>query len=151
MKLFSFVVFTLFSYSFFAQADNSSISISDAKIYAPLQGTNATAGYGTITNTSNKTVVVKVEKVDGFKATELHESLEKDGRMSMQKVEAIKIEAKKSFDLKPGGYHIMLFDPTKKFKEGEMVSVTLNVDGKSFKQEFKIVPRLKKQEDHSHH
>lgn len=145
------IIIVLLSIPLFSHSEELSIVLKDARIFAPLKGTNATAGYATIMNTSNSAIKVTIEKADGFKAVELHESLEKDGRASMQKVDSITIEPKSSFELKPGGHHIMLFDSKKTFKDGELVSVDFGVNGKSTSQKFKIVPRASTGEDHSHH
>ncbi|MGE5087352.1 MAG: copper chaperone PCu(A)C, partial [Bacillota bacterium] len=81
------------------------ITITNAKIFAPIQGTNTTAGYGVIKNTSQKTVTIKAIEAKPFTAIELHETKEKDGRMSMQKMEQITLEPGKEFELKQGGNH----------------------------------------------
>ncbi|WP_374031158.1 copper chaperone PCu(A)C [Bdellovibrio bacteriovorus] len=136
-----------------AFAAKSAVTISDARIFAPIKGTNATAGYGVITNTTDKEVTVTVEKIEPFKAVEMHETVEKDGRMSMQKVEKLTIPAKKSAELKPGGNHIMLFDPTREVKADETLKVSLKVNGKIESFDFKVIPRVetKKEEHHHHH
>ncbi len=57
---------------------------------------------------------------------ELHESREVDGVMTMRPVEGgIEIEPGSKVELKPGGYHIMLFGLKKQLREGEMVPLTV--------------------------
>lgn len=133
-----------------AQAKNT-LTISDARIFAPIKGTNATAGYGTIKNDGAKSVTVVIGTVDGFKATELHETSEKDGKMKMSKVENVVINSKQSFEMKPGGHHIMLFDATREIKDGDKLAVQFLVNGKKESYDFKVVPRVEKTEEHHHH
>ena len=133
-----------------AQAANSLV-ISEARIFAPLKGTNATAGYGILKNDGAKAVTVVIGTVDGFKATELHETTEKDGKMKMSKVEKVTINSKQSFEMKPGGHHIMLFDATREIKDGDTLPVQLLVNGKKESYDFKVVPRVQKDEGHHHH
>lgn len=129
----------------------SSLKIDDARIYTPMTGAVATAGYGKLTNTSDKTIKVEIAKVAPFKAVELHETLEKDGRMAMQKVESFSLKKGESLELKPGAHHIMLFEPQKTVKDGEILKVELKIDGKSETFDFKTVPRVQKKEEHHHH
>ena len=133
-----------------AQTKNSLV-ISEARIFAPLKGTNATAGYGVLKNEGAKSVTVVIGNVDGFKATELHETTEKDGKMKMSKVDKITIDPQQSFEMKPGGHHIMLFDATREIKEGVTLPVQLLVNGKKESYDFKVVPRVQKDEGHQHH
>jgi copper(I)-binding protein len=133
-----------------AHAANT-LTISDARIFAPIKGTNATAGYGVLKNDGPKAVSVVIGTVDGFKATELHETTEKDGKMKMSKVETVTINSKQSFEMKPGGHHIMLFDATREIKEGDTLPVQFLVNGKKESYDFKVVPRVQKDEGHQHH
>lgn len=133
-----------------AQAANL-LTISDARIFAPIKGTNATAGYGVFTNNGPRAVSLVIGTVDGFKATELHETKEVDGKMKMSKVSIVTINSKQSFEMKPGGHHIMLFDATREIKEGDKLAVQFLVDGRKESYDFKVVPRVQKDEGHHHH
>ena len=133
-----------------AQAANT-LTLSEARIFAPIKGTNATAGYGVLKNDGSKPVSIVIGTVDGFKVTELHETSEKDGKMKMSKVENVVIKSKQSFEMKPGGHHIMLFEATREIKEGDTLPVQILVDGKKESYDFKVVPRVQKDEGHHHH
>ena len=126
-----------------------SIKVDGGYIFQPLKGTNATAGYGVIKNLTDKEVTLKVVSAEGFKAVELHETSSVDGRMQMQKVDQFKIEKNGSFELKPGGFHVMLFDATRKFKENDTVSMSFKLDEKDVSIPFKIKLRNKAAE-HTH-
>lgn len=134
------------------------IELSNPHVFVPLKGTNTTAGFGTIKNTTKSEVVVKVVSATPFKAVELHESSEKNGRMTMSKMETIKIAAGQTFELKPGGNHIMLFDATKPVEEKQTVAIKLLVNDKEQTVNFPVVTRMsketktedKKEEHHQH-
>lgn len=133
-----------------ADKKTSTLKVTDARIFAPIKGSNATAGYGKFTNDSDMTVKFTIEKVEPFGAVELHETLEKDGRMAMQKLEEITVQPHQSVELKPGGHHIMLFDPKREVKVDENLKVVLKVNGQSQDFTFKVTPRVKP-EGHHHH
>lgn len=140
----------LFVSSIVFAASPSVVEISGAKIFAPMKGSNTTAGYGVIKNTSNKEIVLKVIKADPFKAIETHETKEKAGKMAMEKVASFKVPAMGSLELKPGGNHIMLFDATREVKAGEEVVVQFDIDGKTVDLKFKVENRAETN-PHAHH
>jgi copper(I)-binding protein len=55
--------------------------------------------------------------------------------MKMSAVPGLELPAGKTVDLKPGGYHVMLMDLKKELKGGDMVPVTLVVEGADKKRE----------------
>ena len=59
---------------------------------------------------------------------EVHEHTMKDGVMKMAQVDHIEIKAGELIELKPGGYHIMLFDTTYRYSEGDQIDITLNFE-----------------------
>lgn len=135
----------------FQAAAKHHVKISDAKIFAPLKGTPATAGYGVFENTTNKDIKLTIESAAPFKAVELHETTEKDGKMAMQKVDVLVVPAKGKLELKPGGHHIMLFEPNREVKNNETIKVVFKEDGKTTEYSFKVVPRVEATEEHHHH
>ena len=123
-------------------------------MYLPLDGVRVTAGYGTLKNVGNKELNLKIVSAQGFKAVELHETLEKNGMMKMQKVESLKLGVNETFELKPGGNHIMLFDPLKKFKDSEKVKITFSDGTQNLLLHFNMQPRetaQKPNKEHHHH
>lgn len=159
MKLITQALLAISLFAFGAQAkvaakkETAAVTVTEAKILVPLKGTTVTAGYGEIKNNSKKAVTLQVKSAAPFKAIELHESVEKDGHMAMNKLEKITLEAGKSLTLKPGGHHLMLFDPSKEIKVGEKITVEFDQDGSPLKLVFEVSDRSTKQDahDHSHH
>ena len=118
----------------------------------PLKGTTVTAGYGIFKNNSDQPVILKIKSAKPFKAAELHETIEKDGKVGMSKVEQIVILPRSSFELKPGSHHMMFFDPSRSLKLSEQLNAEFDENGKAVTFRFKIVSReADPSHDHSHH
>ncbi|MBX3040955.1 MAG: copper chaperone PCu(A)C [Bdellovibrionaceae bacterium] len=154
MKIFLALISTLvFSFASIALAKTAKVDlvVTDGFVFLPLKGSNATAGYGILRNQSSEKITLSVVSAEGFKATELHETVEEKGLMKMKKVESFAIEPKGSFELKPGGNHIMLFDALKELRDGETVSVTFQTNKGPVKVPFKLKPRTETPDPHAHH
>ena len=59
-----------------------------------------------------------------FKRVEMHDSVADGGMKKMVKLDTLELPAKSSVKFTPGGKHLMLFDPTKVLKAGELIKVT---------------------------
>lgn len=82
--------------------------------------------FGTIKNTSGKEVTVASGTQDQSARTELHETAMVNGAMQMRPVSGgYRIPAGGSFELKPGGNHIMIMNMTKPLPAGTTAKVTL--------------------------
>ena len=127
------------------------VNFTEPRIFLPLKGAKATAGYVGIKNDGDQEVVLTLKSVEGFKAVELHETVEKDSQMVMQKVDSFKIPAFTKMDLVPGGKHIMLFEPTREFKEGEKVQAIFMAGKHEIKLPLKMVTRDANESVHSGH
>lgn len=137
----------------FAGAAGPSVTASDARIMLPLPGTAVTAGYGVFRNDSAQAVTLKLKAVKPFKAVELHETAMTDGKMGMRKIDQIVIEPGKTFELKPGGHHLMLFEPSRPLKAGEELTAEFDQGGKTLTLKFKVAARdvAPAAPEHEHH
>ncbi len=144
-----------FSASLFA----NDLKVENAFLVLPNKGSKVTAAYVDFKNESNKELQIKISSADGFKAVEMHETIHEDGRASMRRIEDLKITANQKQSLKPGGLHIMLFEPAKELKEGEKLNLNFLVNAKDYKIAFVVKARNqivkdaseKKSEDHHEH
>ena len=68
----------------------------------------ATALYFTIENRTEAADTLFQVDSDLAERVEIHETYSQDDMMGMRKVDFIIIDGKNSFELKPGGYHVML-------------------------------------------
>lgn len=69
------------------------------------------------------------------KIVELHEMVMDNNVMKMRPVPRLEVAAGKVLELKPGSYHVMLIDLNKPLSKGEIVPITLQVEGKDKKVE----------------
>ena len=120
----------------------SPLKFENARIFTPLKGSNATAGYAVIINDSDLVITLALVSVELFGAVETHETTERDGRMAMHKIEVLTIPAHGTFELKPGGHHMMLFDPNPGLKDGDTVKAKFKWNGTELTELFKLVPRV---------
>ena len=66
---------------------------------------------------------------------EIHEMVMDNNVMKMRALPRLEVEAGKVLELKPGSYHVMLIDLKKPLAKGEIVPITLRVEGKDKKVE----------------
>jgi copper(I)-binding protein len=86
-------------------------------------------GYVLLTNSSAKPVDLVAAASPDYGNTMLHQSVSKGGVMEMLHVDKVVIPAHGSLAFKPGSYHIMLMQPKKAVKPGDIVPITLKFAG----------------------
>lgn len=67
-------------------------------------------------------------RAEGVGSVELHESVEKDGVMTMERVEAVAIQPGGMAHFGPGGLHLMLFDIESPLQVGATLPLTLEFE-----------------------
>jgi periplasmic copper chaperone A len=95
---------------------------------ATAPGASVAGGYMVIRNAGAATdrLVSVSSPVSG--KVELHVHINDNGVMKMREVPGYDVPAKGSFELKPGGAHLMFMDIKRPFKEGEKVPVKLKFE-----------------------
>jgi hypothetical protein len=89
-----------------------------------------TAVYGTITNNTDKDIVLLGGSTEVANIVEVHEMAMVGGEMVMQKIQGgLTIPAGQSVSLEPGGNHLMLMDLAKAVMAGDTISVTFDLEG----------------------
>ncbi len=83
------------------------------------------AGYMTIENKTGQRIQIIGAESEVFTSVEIHETVEKDGMMSMQPVSVLIIPPGTTTQLAPGGIHLMMMQPQETLKPDDLVSVTL--------------------------
>ena len=76
------------------------------------------------------------------------------GVMKMRRLDALELPAGQTVSLEPGGFHIMLLDIRQPLKAGEVVKVTLIVEGGGERSEVQVsapVRSLTGEDAHQHH
>ena len=125
LNLFSFCIICAFTLAACNQPSVDSIEINGAWIREAPPGATAMAGYLSISNNSDKNIILHSANSPAFKAIEFHRSIEKDGVYRMVPNLHIHIAANSTFELKPGDFHLMLFNPTNALKQGDTVNMEL--------------------------
>jgi copper(I)-binding protein len=83
------------------------------------------AVYVTVSNHGSEPDALVSASTDIATTVELHQTVEKDGKMVMQPRPRFDIPASQTLDMKPGSYHIMLLGLKQALKPGDAVNVTL--------------------------
>lgn len=100
-------------------------SVTDAWIPEQPPGAMASAVFMIMKNTSDKPEALVRASAPGFKEVQLHRSIEENGMHKMIEQKEIVVPAHGETALAPGGYHIMLIQPSEPIKAGMTVPVTL--------------------------
>ncbi|MDO4607068.1 MAG: copper chaperone PCu(A)C [Bowdeniella nasicola] len=89
-----------------------------------------TAAFGTLVNETDKPIHVIGMKAEVAGRAELHETVQKDGKMMMQQMEnGFTIEPGASKLLEPGADHLMLMDLKNPVQAGQDIIITLELEG----------------------
>jgi copper(I)-binding protein len=114
------------------------VLISQAWIRPAVKGQSGTGGFMRLLSQQGGTLL-------GFESpvatAELHEMAMEGDVMRMRPLKALVMPAGQPVDLKPGSYHLMLMNLKKPLKVGDVVPVTLKLqgaDGKVSKQTFSV-------------
>lgn len=111
-------------------AQNNAIEAKDFYAFATIDGSNISAAFGTLSNTSEQPIalqkVIIKGKIKGV--AELHQTTNDNGMMKMLPVDSIAIPAKQSIELAPGGLHIMLINLAKPLEAGKTIALKLAFD-----------------------
>ena len=116
-----------------AIAQTAPVQVEGAWARASVPGQKGTGAFMRLT--SKETVRLVRAESPAAGVTEVHEMKMEGDIMKMRAVPALELPAGKTVELKPGGYHVMLMDLKGQVKDGDMVPVTLVVEGKDGKKE----------------
>lgn len=133
----------------FAIAENK-LEIDDAWIAEAPPVSKVMAAYMEIENDSPQDRQVVAMQCKEFERAEFHRTVDKDGMASMEHQRVLHIAANSGLELRPGGYHIMLFNPARSFKAGDNTGCSMEFDdGTVIHLDLDI--RKSSAEDHSGH
>jgi periplasmic copper chaperone A len=129
MKLLKFIPLILLAAACSTRAE---VSISNAWVRENAPGQKIGAAYMTLTSNENsKLVYVEAPAAAGY--VEIHSMTMNNGVMKMRMLEELALEANKPKALKPGGFHLMLFDLKEPLKLGKDVTFKLCFEDKNGK------------------
>jgi len=120
MRFLFFFLSLFFSFSVHAQ-----IQIEKPWVRATAPGATVAGGYMVIRNAGAAADRLVSASSPAAAKVELHVHINDNGVMKMREVPGYDVPAKGTFDLKPGGAHLMFMDVKRPFKEGEKLPVKL--------------------------
>ena len=104
------------------------LQVEDAWVRAAPPGQRVLAGYVRLSNPGEQPVRLMAVCSPQFESVEMHRSVVEQGMARMLAVDAITIEPGASVVFEPGGLHLMLIDPLQVLSEGDLVTVTLELE-----------------------
>ena len=114
--------------AFIASPAMAQITISDAWTRATAPGAKIGAGYMTIRNASKSADRLIAASSPAAEKVEPHVTVKDGDIFRMREVKGYDVPAGGSFELKPGGAHLMLMNLKAPFKEGDKVPLTLRFE-----------------------
>jgi copper(I)-binding protein len=123
MKKFYFLVLLLLSGT--AQSAGSDIKFTEGWIKQLPAIVPMRAGYIQINNPSALEISIVALHSDAFEKVEIHETMMADDMMKMVELDSLLLPPKSAVQLKPGGKHLMLVNPTQSLNIGD--SITLQI------------------------
>ena len=113
----------------FSDEKGGTFAIMNPVIRTPMAG-RPTAGYFDFNYNYKVPDRIIAVASPAFKRVEMHDSVADGEMQKMIKLNTLDLPAKSSIKFAPGGKHLMLFDPTKALKAGELIKVTFVFAGR---------------------
>lgn len=111
---------------------HAQVTVKDPWVRATVPQQKASGAFMQITSVQDARLVEVKSPVAGI--IEIHEmAMEKDVMRMRALPNGLDLPAGKAVELKSGGYHVMLMDLKQQMKEGDIVPLTLVVEGKDKK------------------
>lgn len=118
----------LFAGLFAATAAHGQVTIDNAWVRATAPGARVGGGYMVVRNAGSAPDRLVGASSPASARVELHVHIREGDVMRMRQVPAFEVPANGSFELKPGGAHLMFMEIRQPFKEGETLPVTLKFE-----------------------
>lgn len=106
-------------------AHATGLAVEDPWIRAAPPGAEVLAGYAMLRNGGATAITLSGARSDAFARVELHEMSMEGGVMRMRPLAGIVLQARGEAKLAPGGTHLMLMQPKRALKVGDVVDVEL--------------------------
>ena len=132
MKIQLVIISALF-FAIAASDANAEVKIKAPWVRATVPQQMATGAFFQIQSSTDMRVISVQTSVAGV--AEIHEMKMENNLMKMRAVEHFDLAAGKTIEFKPGGYHLMLMDLKKQIKVGDVIPLSLVLEGKDKKRE----------------
>ena len=104
------------------------LEISDAWIRDMPPSVPVRAGYLSIHNPGPGPMKILAIESEAFERVEIHQTVEQDGMIRMERVPELDIAADSKVQFAPGGLHLMLIRPVEPIKPGMIIQINLTFD-----------------------
>lgn len=123
-----------------AEQNTGGVEVSSAVINPPFSGRTTSAGFMTLENKGEATKLIAASSPISPRV-EIHTHIDDNGVMRMRKVDGIPLASGETVELKPGGYHLMMFDTklpddqadaplTLTYEDGTSVTMIVPIEGR---------------------
>lgn len=112
-----------------AASEATGVSVRDAWVRQAPPGVAMMAGYMALRNNTSRSQVLVAASSPGFETVTIHRTIVKDGMASMEHATQIELSPNASLIFAPGGYHLMLMNPTRTLRAGDAVVINLEFRG----------------------
>lgn len=109
------------------------LEVTSPWVRGTVAGQKATGAFMELRSAAGTAIVGASSNVAGI--TEIHEMKMDGGVMKMKAMPRLELSAGKPLSLAPGGYHVMLMDLKQQLKKGDVVNITLQLEGTGKKTE----------------
>ena len=105
------------------------VEVSDAYAHPPIGAGKVAVAFMTISNHSESDYQLMGATSEAFERIELHTHVRDGDIIKMRKIDVIDLPAGKAVQLQSGGLHLMLFDAQGEMADGDMVQLSLSLQG----------------------
>ena len=116
---------------FFGAATQADVTVKESWVRGTTPAQKATGAFMEITSSEAASLLSASSPVAGV--VEIHTLKMEDGVMKMRAIPKLDLPAGKGVKLAPGGNHVMLMDLKQQMKKGDVVPITLKIEGKDKK------------------
>ncbi len=103
----------------------SPLEVINIEVMLAPPGVSVTAGLMTLKNSSNKDIIIEKIVAEYFDYVEFHKTEHIDDMARMIAQENLVVPAGGTLELANGGYHLMLYSPSRGLQQGDSVTLTL--------------------------
>ena len=112
---------------FFGAATQADVTVKESWVRGTTPAQKATGAFMEITSSEAASLLSASSPVAGV--VEIHTMKMEDGVMKMRALPKLDLPAGKAVKLAPGGNHVMLMDLKQQMKKGDVVPITLKIEG----------------------
>ena len=112
-----------------AASEAAGVSVRDAWVRESPPGVAMMAGYMALRNDTSRSQVLVAASSSGFGTVMIHRTVVKGGMAGMEHAPQIELPPNASLIFAPGGYHLMLMNPTRTLRAGDQVYINLEFRG----------------------